>query len=60
MIEDLLFERTYHYEEAFKHIKAVGIENEKIEQTYNALLSLIKDSNLMTEYKNWCIQYEEY
>lgn len=60
MLKELLFEYTYHYEEALKHLHALDICEDKIETSYKTLLFLIKDANLMTEYKNWCITYEEY
>lgn len=64
-LRDVVFERTYLYEQILSNMNKLNIDKDSIvylsfRDVTLAFLEAIKEANQMTEYKNWINQYEEW
>lgn len=63
--KDVVFERTYLYEQILSNMNKLNIDKDSVvylsfRDVTLAFLEVIKEANQMTEYKNWVNQYEEW
>lgn len=62
-LKETLFKRTYNYEQIVFLMEQLNIKDncyDAFRDSYFALLTVIKNAEQMTEYKNWIYQAEEW